>query len=119
MAAAMPMAHPDQEPLSIHWWNAQPRDPSTMHLYVFREMEECLGIEGDFAGLSWFSADFILRSDFVRLGGFWVAAPRRIMLAADMFDDPPTVSHEIIHDLTNGVAQENGPAFKRCEIKPL
>ncbi len=108
-----------QEPLVIYWWNARPTTPNTMHLYIYRQVEECLGIEGDWDGLLWYVSDFILRADFVRLAGLWVTDPRRIMLAEDKVNDPSVVSHEIIHDLTNGKASEGDPVFERCEIKPL
>ena len=110
-----------QEPPSItYWWNLTPTQPATMHLYIYGQMEECLGIEGgNFGEIQWAVADFVMRADFVRLAGLWMDNPRRILLAKDRFNDPSVVSHEIIHDLTRGAAEENGPAFERCEIKPL
>ncbi len=119
--AGLPAQEPDDSTRVVRFWNAEPRQPTTMHLYVYRQMEECTGLDGDFYAIQWFSADFLLRYDFERMGGVWVGDPRLIVLAEQRFNDPVTVSEEILHDLlvdSEGDDHED-ERFKRCLIKAI
>ena len=102
------------------WYNGVPRLPTTMHVYIYRMMEECLGMKGEpFELIQWFSADFVLRGDYERLGGVWTREPRRIVLDTRVFNDPVIVSHELAHDLLGGTAVHGTERFERCLIRPL
>ena len=97
------------------------RQPTTMHRFLYTMMAECLGVEDSdeaFNRIQWYVADFILRvEDYRRMGGLWSPGPRRrIYLDRGRWGDAHVVSHELIHELTGG-AEEDDPAFARCEIK--
>ena len=104
----------------VRWWTARPMMPTTMHAYIYTLMEECLGAAGDFWRIRWFSADFVQREGYERLGGLWIADPPRIVLDWRAVNDPVTVSHEILHDLLKGgMADHEDPRLAQCEIKRL
>ena len=104
------------------FWNATTRPPTTMHLYIYRQMEECVGFTGEpFETLRWISADFILcGADYQRLGGLWISGERMIVLANQRWGDPVVVSEELLHSLLGGGdADHDNPDFQRCVIKRL
>ena len=103
----------------VHWWSARPMTPTTMHAYVYMLMEECMGTVGDFWRIRWYSADFLLRSDYQRVAGLWIADPPRIILDWRVANDPVTTSHEILHDLPGATVDHDAPRFDQCEIKRL
>lgn len=106
----------------IHWWEPEQVKPTTMHRLLYSMVANCLGVEDDdatFRGISWFLADFILRSsDMARLGGLWIRDSRRIFLDRRLTaNDPFSISHELIHDLTDGNIEHGDPTFARCEVR--
>ena len=102
------------------FWNPTTRQPTTMHLYIYRQMEECVGFTGQpFESIRWISADFIL-DGHQRLGGLWISGERMIVLANQRWGDPVVVSEELLHSLLGGVdADHDNPDFQRCVIKRL
>ena len=110
---------PDPDSLT-RFWNATTRTPTTMHLYIYRQMEECVGFKGQpFEDLQWISADFILH-DYQRLGGLWISRDRIIVLANQRFSDPVVVSEELLHSLLGGGDADHADTrFQRCVIKEL
>ena len=102
------------------FWNPTERQPTTMHLYIYRQMEECVGFKGEpFESIQWISADFLLHDD-QRLGGLWISGDRIIVLAHQRFNDPVVVSEELLHSLLGGSdADHVDPRFLRCVIKEL
>lgn len=120
-ASPGPVQTPGPDNLT-RFWNATTRPPTTMHLYIYRQMEECVGFTGEpFETLRWISADFILRgADYQRLGGLWISGERMIVLAHQRFNDPMVVSEELLHSLLGGGdADHEDPDFQRCVIKRL
>ena len=95
--------------------------PTSMHRFLFSMMAECLGVEDDsdaFDRIQWTVVEFILRvDDFSRMAGLWNPETRRIYLDHTKWLDPHAVSHELIHDLTDGEIDEDDPAFARCEVR--
>ncbi len=122
-APAIPAQTPSPPPGDyIQWWGPQQIAPTTMHRSIYSMVAECLGVEDDddaFRGLSWYVTDFILRlSDLTRLGGLWTHDPRRILLDRHRAaNNPYYISHEVIHDLTDGTLEHGDPAFVRCEVR--
>ena len=112
-----PILAPDS--MEVRTWNAMPFLPTTMHVYIYRQMEACLEHSGNFARIRWLAADFIQRvKDDVRLGGIWIRTPRRIILDRRGINDPSLVSHEEIHDILNrGDEAHEDPRFDRCVVK--
>ena len=102
------------------FWNPTERPPTTMHLYIYRQMQECVGFTGEpFKSIRWISADFIL-DGHQRLGGLWISGERMIVLANQRWGDPVVVSEELLHSLLGGSdADHEDPRFLRCVIKEL
>ncbi len=118
--AQLPAQIPPSENMMLYYWyGGGPRQPSTMHHYIFEMMGECLGIEGEpFGDIRWISADFVMRSDYRRLAGLWISEPRTIVLSHQTWGDPAVISHEIIHDLMRlGNADHDRSEFTDCAIK--
>ena len=90
-----------------------------MHSYIYRMMEVCTRVDGPPGVLAWYTAHFIQRPDYQRLAGLWIAEPRMIVLDKTMANDPPTVSHEALHDILGGNAAHGSQLFQRCQIRPL
>ena len=122
-AGTTPVQQTPSDPSTLtRFWNATERQPTTMHLYIYRQMQECVGITGEpFETIQWISADFILRgSDYQRLGGLWIGTDRIVVLAHARFNDPMVVSEELLHSLLgNGDADHEDPRFIRCLIREL
>ena len=95
--------------------------PTSMHRFLFSMMAECLGVEDDsdaFDRIQWTVVDFILRvDDYTRMAGLWNPETRRIYLDRTKWLDANAVSHELIHDLTDGEIEEDDPTFARCEVR--
>ncbi len=115
-----PMQQQDTATWAVQWWNPVVRIPNTMHLFIYNMMETCLGIQGrDFTDIQWVGADWILRlADLVPLSGVWGELRQILILANSHFNNPGTVSHELIH-VIDPTAEHNGPEFQKCEIEPL
>ncbi len=108
---------------AVQWWEPTPRPPNTMHFFIYKMMQECLGIEGrPFSEIDWISAYFILRvGDSERLGGLWSESRSIIVLDHTRFNDPRVVSEELLHSLlgSDGVTDPHeDPRFLRCLIGP-
>ncbi len=105
------------------WWEEEERLPTPMHRFIYHMTAECLGMnvtDEDFAGISWFVADFIQMPDRTRLGGLWIREPRQIILDRNRtWNHPEYISHELIHDLTNGEVEHGDPLFDECTVKTL
>ena len=110
---------PSEEMMLYRWWGGGPREPTTMHHFLFGMMQECLDIEGQpFEGINWISADFIQRSDYTRLAGLWIHEPRTIVLTHQTWGSPSIVSHALIHDLMGlGNVDHARGEFEACSIK--
>ena len=97
------------------------RQPTTMHRFLYTMMAECLGVEDSdeaFNRIQWYVAAFILRvGDHRRMAGLWSPTPRRIYMDRNRWVDAHDVSHELIHELTDGEIEEDDPAFARCEVR--
>ena len=82
---------------------------------------DCLGVEDDsdaFLIIRWYVVDFILRvNDYRRMGGLWASSPHTIWLDREKWSDPHTVSHELVHELTDGLIDDDDPAFVRCVVE--
>ncbi len=107
------------EPVEIRWWNEVPFVPTTMHWFIYDQVEKCLDKTGAFSRVRWFKADFMVRAhDFQRIGGIWIPSPRKIVLDKAVINDPTVVSHEVVHDvLGRGNEAHGDPGFERCTIQ--
>ena len=94
-AGTAPVPAPLPTDQQMFWYNGSTRPPSTMHVYIYEMMQECLGIRGrSFEDLTWISADFVVRADYQRLGGLFFGGQNLIVLDLQRFNDPATVSEE-------------------------
>ncbi len=104
-------------------YEGRPRNPTTMHVYIYEMMQECLGIRGrPFDEISWISADFVQRADYRRLSGVWFGELSVIVLDHQRFNDPVVVSEELLHSLlgSNDITDPHDDSrFKRCLIKRI
>ena len=117
--ALPPPPSPAGDTMLYRWWGGGQREPTTMHHFLFGMMEECLGIKGQpVEGIGWISAEFIQRSDYIRLAGLWIHEPRMIVLTHQTWGSPAIVSHELIHDLMGlGNVDHARAEFEACSIK--
>ena len=120
-AGTTPVETPAPHDNLTRWWNGVQRAPTTMHVYIYEMMQECVGIEGEpFETIQWISVDFLLRADYQRLGGLWIGNGRIILLAHQRFNDPVVVSEELLHALLPMGEYDDphdDPRFQRCLIK--
>ncbi len=105
------------------WWEEELMQPTDLHRFIFDATAECLGVEvtdADYDAISWWVADFIQMPDYTRLGGLWTKNPRRIILDRwRTWTHPEYISHELIHDITNGSVEHGDPLFDKCTITVL
>jgi len=82
-------------------------EPGPLHESIYRLMERCTGLKGDFEGIVWNTAAFILlRRSLDRAVAYWYELPdgrRAIWIETGFWNNPTILSHEILHDLNLGV----------------
>ena len=87
--------------------------PPSRYETMYHHLEECLGETGDFDGIEWYGALWLIDdSDKSRLNGVWFEN-RRIILDFGHIYNPRTVAHEMAHDL-NGGGEHEDMQFRMC-----
>lgn len=79
--------------------------PTPVHETVYRMMEDCTGVEGDFETVSWKVAlwvDSPTRDSALRAGWHRDGDLREIIFYEEYVFDAETISHEVLHDLYDG-----------------
>ena len=80
-------------------------EPTEFHRTVYKMMEECTGIEGDFESIRWYVAKLILVGDpdaDMRWIGMWNRVGPEITFDREYVFDGYIVAHEVLHDLFKG-----------------
>ena len=94
---------------SVRIYNQVEFAPTEFHRTVYKMMEACSGVEGDFEAIRWYVAKMILVGDpdaGVTWAGMWINGdgahePRIILDREDVYDGE-SVSHESLHDIYGG-----------------
>ncbi len=86
--------------------------PPPIYRVWWHNLETCVGIQGRFGEIRWFTGDQVtLNGEDVF--GIW-AAPNTIVLEQFYLTSAPAVKHEMLHHLTGGVMPHSHPAFTDC-----
>ena len=94
-------------------------DPPSVYSMLWRQVEDCSGLRGDFARIEWYVVPgaFIRRPDG-HINGAW-QPPHTIYLSEYAAHDSPsgyfTVRHEMLHDLLQG-GGDHPPVFATCGL---
>ncbi len=102
---------------------------------VYHEIEECVGVEGAFERVNWYSAEGITLRNAeggLRAEGIWLVAqgdPHGIALTVDLLERAarptwpgqekgvPVVAHEAIHEVLQ-LASHGGQVWCECDPNP-
>jgi hypothetical protein len=94
-----------------------PFDPPRVYRVWWAEVEQCVGLKGDFDQIRWFTAE-AMRVDGEDAFGIW-SPPSTIYLERFYTTSAPAVKHEMLHDLTGGAMTHSHPVFAACTAARL
>lgn len=89
-----------------------PFDPPVVYQVWWAELELCVGVEGEFDRIRWFTAETV-RFDGQDTFGVWMS-PSTIYLERFYITSVTAVKHEMLHELTDGALPHSHPAFASC-----
>jgi len=91
--------------------------PTEFHRTIYKMMEACTRIEGDFDAIRWYVAKLILVGDpdaDMRWIGMWNKVGPEITFDREYVFDGRIVAHEVLHDLYEGRVPMD--AARRCVL---
>lgn len=101
-------------------------EPPEWYRESYKEVEDCLDMEGDFEGVRWYVSKDLYKAPWfgtgpkIPLAGMWEEG-RKITLEEDWVTSETTVRHEIIHDILRqrGIGGHPFMPFEECELPPM
>jgi hypothetical protein len=110
-----PLVQSCSDPLEVE--DLLPFDPPRVYRVWWAEVEQCVGLKGDFDQIRWFTAE-AMRVDGENAFGVW-SPPSTIYLERFYTTSAPAVKHEMLHDLTGGAMPHSHPVFATCTTARL
>lgn len=87
-------------------------DPHPVFSILWNEVQECSGLTGDLAGISWFVTTGFDRAETL---GQW-NSDREITLRIDRWTEFMVVKHEMLHDLLRGDGEHRDRSWIDCNL---
>lgn len=83
----------------VRFWNRRPMEPvPEQYATWYAEVEDCLGVTGDFGAVEWLVADSIVAHDGAKRG--YLEFPNTITVRWEYLITDYVIRHEIAHHVT-------------------